>query len=131
MVFPQFYLLPFLSLMSFAVAHPDKHVLEAASYAAPPAYSPPVYAPADESPKPYSYQYSVADDKYHINFQKQETQDAYGNVKGSFTIALPDGRIQTTTYTADDNHGFTAEVSYTGTAQYPAEPAGGYGYGGR
>ena len=53
------------------------------------------------------------------------------NVKGSFTIALPDGRIQTTTYTADGQNGFIAEVSYKGTAQYPAEPAGGYGYGGR
>ena len=85
---------------------------ELASYAAP---------PADESPKPFSYQYAVDDTPSNNNFQKQETQDAYGTVKGSFTIALP----------ADGQNGFTAEVSYKGMAQYPAEPAGGYGYGGR
>ena len=42
-------------------------------------------------------------------------------------IALPDGRIQTTTYTADNNNGFVADVTYQGTPVYPPEPAGGYG----
>merc|ERR1711991_946084 len=47
------------------------------------------------------------------NFKKTETQDAGGNVAGSFTIALPDGLIQTTTYTADHTNGFIAEVTYS------------------
>merc|ERR1719187_509054 len=53
---------------------------------------------------------------------------AEGKVAGSFTIALPDGRIQTTTYTADHYNGFVAEVTYEGTPVYPPEPAGGYGH---
>ena len=42
-----------------------------------------------------------------------------GNVKGQFVIALPDGRIQTTSYTADPRLGFVADVSYQGEASYP------------
>merc|ERR1712098_60772 len=60
------------------------------------------------------------------NFKKTETQDGNGNVAGSFTIALPDGCIQTTTYTADHTNGFIAEVTYSGEAVYPPAPAGGY-----
>merc|ERR1712083_991890 len=63
-----------------------------------------------------------------LNFKKTETQDANGIVQGSFVIALPDGRIQTTTYTADHTNGFVAEVTYEGTPVYPPEPAGGYGH---
>ena len=81
------------------------------------------------APQPFSYEYGVADDYSKANFKKAETQDAYGNVQGSFTIALPDGRIQTTTYTATHETGFIAEVTYSGTAAYPPEPQGGYGHG--
>lgn len=93
------------------------------------------YAPAPHhvveklAPQPFSYEYGVADDYSKANFKKAETQDAYGNVQGSFTIALPDGRIQTTTYTATHETGFIAEVTYSGTAAYPPEPQGGYGHG--
>merc|ERR1712203_1147062 len=91
------------------------------------------YAPAPHveeklAPQPFSYEYGVADDYSKANFKKTETQDASGNVQGSFTIALPDGRIQTTTYTADHVNGFVAEVTYSGEPVYPPEPAGGYGH---
>merc|ERR1739842_284947 len=90
------------------------------------------YAPAPvvvkEVPQPYAYEYGVADDYSKANFKKAETQDAAGNVAGSFTIALPDGRIQTTTYTADHTNGFVAEVTYEGTPVYPPEPKEGYGH---
>merc|ERR1712203_1009842 len=46
----------------------------------------------------------------------------------SFVIALPDGRIQTTTYTADHHNGFVADVTYEGTPVYPPEPKEGYGH---
>ena len=92
------------------------------------------YAPAPHhvveklAPQPFSYEYGVADDYSKANFKKTETQDANGVVTGSFTIALPDGRIQTTSYTADHVNGFVAEVSYSGEPVYPPEPKGGYGH---
>merc|ERR1712037_174142 len=88
--------------------------------------SAPVVKVVKEIPQPYAYEYGVADDYSKANFRKTETQDAAGNVGGSFTIALPDGRIQTTTYTADHTNGFVAEVTYSGEAVYPPAPAGGY-----
>merc|ERR1712128_267106 len=93
-------------------------------------YAPaPAYKPVEKlAPQPYAYEYGVADDYSKANFKKAETQDAYGNVAGSFTIALPDGRLQTTTYTADHTNGFVAVVTYSGTAVYPPEPAAGYGH---
>ena len=93
-------------------------------------YAPaPAYKPVEKlAPQPYAYEYGVADDYSKANFKKAETQDAYGNVAGSFTIALPDGRLQTTTYTATHEAGFVAEVTYSGTAVYPPEPAAGYGH---
>ena len=90
-------------------------------------YAPkPTYVEEKLPPQPYAYEYGVADDYSKANFRKTETQDAAGNVGGSFTIALPDGRIQTTTYTADHTNGFVAEVTYSGEAVYPPAPAGGY-----
>ena len=87
------------------------------------------YAPVEKlPPQPYSYEYGVADDYSKTNFKKTETQDAKGVVTGSFTIALPDGRIQTTSYTADHVNGFVAEVFYSGEPIYPPEPKGGYGH---
>ena len=108
-------------------------LIAAAAAAGPPAYGAPAYAPAPYkeeklAPQPFAYQYGVVDDYSKNNFQKTETQDAEGKVAGSYTIALPDGRIQTTTYTADHYNGFVAEVTYEGTHVYPEEPKGGYGH---
>merc|ERR1719402_405317 len=100
-------------------------LIAAAYAAAPPRYGAPAPPPP---PQPFAYEYGVADDYSKANFKKTETQDAEGVVKGSFTIALPDGRIQTTTYTADHYNGFVADVTYEGTPVYPPEPAGGYGH---
>ena len=82
----------------------------------------PVYAPApydDGAPEAFAYEYGVADDYSKANFKKTESQDSAGNVAGSYTIALPDGRIQTTSYTADNYNGFVADVTYQGTPVYP------------
>merc|ERR1712107_807088 len=45
-----------------------------------------------------------------------------------FRDCSPDGRIQTTTYTADHVNGFVADVTYEGTPVYPPEPKEGYGH---
>merc|ERR1712152_126723 len=70
----------------------------------PPAYAPapayhaaPVYKEEKLPPQPFAYEYGVADDYSKANFKKTESQDGNGVVTGSFVIALPDGRIQTTT----------------------------------
>merc|ERR1712168_1388358 len=102
--------------------------LVAAAFAAgPPAYAPAPYVPEKLPPQPFAYEYGVNDDYSKANFKKTETQEAAGVVQGSFVIALPDGRIQTTKYTADHTNGFVAEVTYEGTPVYPPEPKGGYG----
>ncbi len=105
-------------------------ILATAFAAGPPAYGPPVVGYKEEKlpPQPYAYEYGVADDYSKANFKKTETQDANGVVAGSFVIALPDGRIQTTTYTADHVNGFVADVTYEGTPVYPPEPKEGYGH---
>merc|ERR1712123_214106 len=83
----------------------------------PPAYGPaPAYAPAPsyekEVPQPYQYQYGVQDDYSGANFDAKV-------VTGSYTVHLPDGRIQTVKYTADHYNGYVADVTYEGTPVYP------------
>merc|ERR1712128_222554 len=75
--------------------------------------------PAYETEKPYSYQYGVADDYSSSNFNAAENADAAGNVQGSYSVALPDGRIQTVKYTSDNYNGYVADVSYEGTPVHP------------
>merc|ERR1712158_56579 len=120
-----------------AIAHPVAHHAVAhhaplvhAVHAAPVVHAAPAFhAPAvvvKEAPEPYTYTYGVADDYSKANFNAAETSDANGVVGGSYSVSLPDGRIQTVTYTADHVNGYVAEVSYSGEAVYPPAPAGGY-----
>merc|ERR1712061_936058 len=107
-------------------AAPVHHVVHAAPAYAAPAYHAPVVKVVKELPEPYTYTYGVADDYSKANFNAAETSDASGNVGGSYSVSLPDGRIRTVTYTADHTNGYVAEVSYSGEAVYPPAPAGGY-----
>jgi hypothetical protein len=104
--------------------------LVALSLSAGPPYAAPAPKYVEEKlpPQPFAYEYGVNDDYSKANFKKTESQDGNGVVAGEYVIALPDGRIQTTKYTADHVNGFVAEVSYQGEAVYPPEPAGGYGH---
>merc|ERR1712181_169607 len=85
-----------------------------------------VAAPDLAEPSPYTYTYAVADDYSKANFQQSEANDGTGAVTGSYSVNLPDGRIQTVTYNANDLTGNVAEVTYSGEAVYPPAPAGGY-----
>ena len=108
----------FAALVAVAVAIP----------AGPPAYGAPApyhapaphHAPAhyDESPKPYAFQYGVADTYSGAQFSAQENADGKA-VTGSYQVALPDGRVQTVTYTADHYNGYVADVKYEGVPVYP------------
>lgn len=43
-------------------------------------------------------------------------------MKGSYSLAEPDGTIRTVHYTADDHNGFNAVVTRSGHAAHPATP---------
>merc|ERR1719219_1717353 len=106
----------------------------AGAYSPPRSYKQP--APVQEekeeefAPQPYKYEYGVQDDYSKAAFAKSETKNEVGAVTGSYKVNLPDGRIQTVSYTADPVHGYKAVVSYEGEPVYPPEPEGGYGNGG-
>ena len=58
-----------------------------AAPAGPPApYGPPPakYAPEKLPPQPFAYQYGVHDDYSGASFEKNENQDASGNLAGSY-----------------------------------------------
>merc|ERR1711887_384246 len=74
----------------------------------------------------YNQRYEVADDETGAQFNHEEERDG-AQTRGSYSVALPDGRVQTVTYYVNGEGGFVAEVTYDGEAQYPPEPEGGYG----
>merc|ERR550517_1811334 len=78
-----------------------------------------VAAPDLAEPSPYTYTYAAADDYSKANFQQSEANDGTGAVTGSCSVNLPDGRIQTVTYNANDLTGNIATVEYSGVAAYP------------
>merc|ERR1712032_1407381 len=96
------------------------------SYAPAPkvAYKPYVDQYADE-PAYYTYEYAVNDDYSNSAFDANESREQYLTT-GKYSVALPDGRIQTVTYTVDGGAGYVADVTYQGEAVYPPAPAGGY-----
>merc|ERR1712025_1071941 len=106
-------------------------VLAHAVHAAPvvkvaaPAYHAPVKAGyvADDlaEQSPYTFTYAVADDYSKSSFNAEESSDGASNVAGSYSVALPDGRIQHVKYTSNGYDGFVADVTYEGTAVYPEE----------
>jgi len=67
----------------------------------------------------YSFGYSIADTETGDSKTREETRN--GDVTtGSYSVADPDGRIRTVTYTADAVNGFQAQVTYDGEAGPPA-----------
>ena len=114
---------PFGAAAAMPAAPAPYHAPAPAPYHAPaPA---PYHAPAhpkEYAPAPFAYQYGVADDYSKANFNAQETSD--GKVtSGSYQVHLPDGRVQTVTYTADHYNGFVADVAYEGVPHYPEAKA--------
>merc|ERR1712037_807202 len=89
-------------------------------HAAPIAHHAVGYAAPDLAEvSPYTYNYGVADEYSGAAFSQSESNDGTGVVEGSYSVNLPDGRVQTVTYHANDVDGYDAEVSYSGEAQYP------------
>jgi len=72
----------------------------------------------DYQSRPYSYNFGVSDEYSGVDYNRAESRSDRGVTKGSYTVALPDGRIQTVSYVADDN-GFHATVTYEGEPKFP------------
>merc|ERR1719499_651711 len=113
------------------VAHRAIHAAPVVAHAAPvvahaapvvahaaPAYHAPVETYPDEV-SPYTYTYAVADDYSKSSFNAEEQSDGASNVAGSYSVALPDGRIQHVKYSSNGYDGYVADVTYEGTAVYP------------
>ena len=86
---------------------------------APPVYHPapaPVYKPYVEPeyapgiPATYNYEYAVKDDYSKSDFNAKENRDGY-LAQGQYQVALPDGRLQTVTWTVDGGAGYVPVVS--------------------
>merc|ERR1711902_387414 len=106
------------------VVAPVHHAVHAAPVVhAAPAYHAPVKAGyvADDlaEQSPYTFTYAVADDYSKSSFNAEESSDGASNVAGSYSVALPDGRIQHVKYTSNGYDGYVADVTYEGTAVYP------------
>ncbi|XP_065565715.1 adhesive plaque matrix protein-like [Artemia franciscana] len=108
--------------------------LIAAAFAAPQDYPKPEYKPeykaAEYKPAykaadykydyaPYQFAWAVKDDYTYNDYAHEQVTDDKGYTKGSYRVLLPDGRVQTVTYTADAYSGYNADVQYTGEAKYP------------
>merc|ERR1712083_704367 len=109
--------MPARAYLAPAVAKPAYHAPAPAYHAPAPSY----HTPA--SYHPYSYTYAVADDYSKATFSQKESNDGTGLVQGTYSVNLPDGRIQTVNYHANDIDGYVAEVTYSGEAVYPDTPA--------
>merc|ERR1739848_473095 len=88
-------------------------------YHAPaPAYKAVHHEPSYDEPAVYAYNYAVADDYSGANFQAGENRDGYAT-SGSYSVALPDGRLQTVNYKVDDAYsGYIADVTCSGEPKY-------------
>lgn len=66
----------------------------------------------------YKFNYGV-DDPHTGDHKSQYEERDGGVVKGSYSVADPDGTYRTVHYTADDQNGFNAVVSKEGKSQHP------------
>merc|ERR1712243_335994 len=60
--------------------------------------------PEYDGPAVYAYEYAVADDYSGAKFNAGENRDGYATT-GSYSVALPDGRLQTVNHKVDDAYG--------------------------
>ncbi|XP_026493442.2 cuticle protein 8-like [Vanessa tameamea] len=75
-----------------------------------------------EAPAHYEFQYSVHDEQSGDVKQQQESR-AGDAVHGSYSLVQPDGVHRIVEYTADNEHGFNANVRYEGQPIAAPAPA--------
>ncbi|XP_045617769.1 cuticle protein 7 [Procambarus clarkii] len=87
-------------------------------------FTPPYTSPTlFKVPIQYNYDFAVSDRASSTHLGHQETRNGY-DTKGSYSVLLPDGRVQQVTYTVNGDSGYVAEVTYYGDARYPAYQPG-------
>merc|ERR1711994_1053850 len=65
----------------------------------------------------YTWEYAVKDDYTNNDFGHKESRNG-AHTDGKYYVALPDGRLQTVTYTVDGYSGYVPQVEYAGEAHY-------------
>merc|ERR1711963_935658 len=91
-------------VVAHAVHAPVHHAVPPVAHAAPVVAHAVHAAPAETYPdevSPYTFTYAVADDYSKSNFNAEEQSDGASNVAGSYSVALPDGRIQHVKYSSN------------------------------
>uniref|UniRef100_A0A0K2U0J1 Uncharacterized protein n=1 Tax=Lepeophtheirus salmonis TaxID=72036 RepID=A0A0K2U0J1_LEPSM len=76
---------------------------------------PPPYAYSYDSPPKYNFRWNVNDPYSGNNFQHNEQREN-DVTSGSYSVQLPDGRLQKVTYSVSGEGGYQAEVTYEGIA---------------
>ncbi|XP_066948475.1 pro-resilin-like [Macrobrachium rosenbergii] len=66
----------------------------------------------------YNFNWAVNHPPSRNDFGHQEEGDGE-NTQGSYYVHLPDGRLQKVAFRASDDDGYTADVTYSGEAQFP------------
>ena len=69
--------------------------------------------------RPYSFSYGLVDVRGN-DFGASEESDGR-EVQGQYSVLLPDGRLQTVTYSVEGDSGFVADVTYEGEAKFVDE----------
>ncbi|XP_037801884.1 cuticle protein 19-like [Penaeus monodon] len=91
----------------------------------------------ESAPPKYEFQYGVKDGYRAWTLPRRVPDE--DETRGSYTVQLPDGRLQRVTYYVDGDDGYVADVTYEGEAQFPeseesreapvyAPPRPSYGY---
>lgn len=73
---------------------------------------------------PFDFNYAVKEDAFGNDYSHNAISDG-DIVRGEYRVQLPDGRTQIVRYTADWQHGFSAQVSYDGNPRYDIPRPGG------
>merc|ERR1712223_1782898 len=112
--------------MAFKVVLSAALLAAAIAAPAPDHPAPAAYAPGPILPPVYAYQYGVNDGYSGAVFSQQESRDNY-EAAGSYSVKLPDGRVQTVTYSVNGpDGGYVADVKYEGEASYAPVAAPAY-----
>ncbi|XP_015372742.1 PREDICTED: cuticle protein 7-like [Diuraphis noxia] len=104
----------------YPAAYPSAAAVVHAAPVAYPAYPAAAYQPVNPNPA-YSYKYGVSDPATG-DYKTAEESLSNGVVQGQYSLAEPDGTVRTVSYTADDVHGFVAQVTKGAKVVAPAAP---------